>query len=62
MSKKNYDNGDDIYMKKIIMIVILMATIIGCSYFEGAERSMRERGYECMYNHKGELQGCNYIK
>ena len=49
-------------MKKIIMIVILMATIIGCSYFEGAERSMRERGYECMYNHKGELQGCNYIK
>ena len=62
MSSKNYDNGDDIYMKKIIMLVILMATIMGCSYMEGGERAIRERGRECMYNYKGELQGCNYIK
>ena len=59
MSKKNYDNGDDICMKKIIMIVILVATIMGCSYLDGSEA--KRRGYECMYNYKGEIQGCNYI-
>ena len=53
--------GDD-NMKKIIILVILIMAIINCSYFEGAERAERERGYECMYTHKGELQGCNYIK
>ena len=36
--------------------------IIKWSYFEGAERAERERGYERTYTHKGELQGCNYIK
>ena len=36
--------------------------VVNCSYFEGAERARRERGRECMYNYKGELQGCNYIK
>jgi hypothetical protein len=49
-------------MKKIIMSVVLVATIMSCSYFEGAERSMRERGYECTYNSKGEVQVCGYIK
>ena len=48
-------------MKKIIMFVILTAIIMGCSYMEAGERTMRERGYECMYNYKGEIQGCNYI-
>ena len=50
--------GDD-NMKKIIMLVILVATIMGCSYLDGSEA--RRRGRECMYNYKGELQGCNYI-
>ena len=49
-------------MKKIIMLTILAMTIVSCSYFEGSERARRERGRECMYNYKGELQGCNYIK
>ena len=52
--------GDD-NMKKIIILVILIMAIINCSYFEGAERAERERGRECRYNYKGELQGCNYI-
>ena len=46
-------------MKKIIILVM---TIIGCSYFEGAERAERERGLECRYNYRGEIQGCNYMK
>ena len=49
-------------MKRIVILVILVITIIGCSYMEGGERAIRERGRECMYNYKGELQGCNYIK
>ena len=46
-------------MKKIIMIVILVAAIMGCSYLDGSEAA--RRGLECRYNYKGELQGCNYI-
>ena len=53
--------GDD-NMKKIIILVILIMTIINCSYFEGAEMEKKRRGWECMYNYKGELQGCNYMK
>nr|WP_314115160.1 hypothetical protein [uncultured Leptotrichia sp.] len=49
-------------MKKLAILIILMLTVISCSYFEGAERTMKERGYECMHTYKGELQGCNYIK
>ena len=50
-------------MKKILMLMILvLILVVNCSYFEGAERARRERGRECMYNYKGELQGCNYIK
>ena len=53
--------GDD-NMKKIIILAILIMTIINCSYFEGAEMEKKRRGWECMYNYKGELQGCNYMK
>ena len=49
-------------MKKLLILVILMMTTISCSYMEDGERQMRERGWECMYTYKGELQGCNYIK
>ena len=28
---------------------------------EAGERSIRERGYECRYNYKGERQVCGYI-
>ena len=48
-------------MKRIIMLVILVMTIIGCAYMEGGERAIRERGLECRYNYKKELQGCYYI-
>ena len=52
-----------ICMKKILMLMILvLILVVNCSYFEGAERARRERGRECMYNYKGELQGCNYIR
>ena len=48
-------------MKRIVMLVILVITIIGCSYMEEGERSIRERGLECRYNYKRELQHCGYI-
>ena len=48
-------------MKKILILVILIITIIGCSYMEGGERAIRERGRRCRYNYKGELQHCGYI-
>jgi len=54
-----------IYMKKIIMLVVLVITIMSCSELSEMEarhqQRMKERGWECMYNHKGEIQGCNYI-
>ena len=55
--------GDDFYMKKILMLIILvLILIVNCSYFEGAERARRERGRECTYNSRGEAQVCGYIK
>ena len=52
-------------MKKIIMLVIFVITVMSCSELAeleaGRQQRIRERGYECMYTHKGELQGCNYI-
>ena len=46
-------------MKKLAILIILMMTIVSCSYLDGSEA--RRRGMECMYNYKNELQGCNYI-
>ena len=46
-------------MKRIVMLVILMMTIVGCSYLDGSEAA--RRGWRCRYNYKGELQGCYYI-
>ena len=46
-------------MKKIIMLIMLVFTILSCSYLDGSEA--KRRGWECMYNYKGEIQGCNYI-
>ena len=46
-------------MKKIIMLVILISTILSCSYLDGSEA--KRRGRECMYNSRGEVQVCGYI-
>ena len=55
--------GDDFYMKKILMLIILvLVLVVNCSYFEGSERARRERGRECTYNSRGEAQVCGYIK
>ena len=49
-------------MKKLIVLMSLVsALVVNCSYFEGAERAERERGRRCRYNYKGELQHCGYI-
>ncbi|ERK47431.1 hypothetical protein HMPREF1552_02428 [Leptotrichia sp. oral taxon 879 str. F0557] len=58
-SYKLYRKGD-YNMKKLEILFILMMTVASCSYLDGSEA--RRRGRECMYNYKGELQGCNYIK
>ena len=46
-------------MKKIIMLIILVFTILSCSYLDGSEA--KRRGRECMYNSRGEVQVCGYI-
>ena len=48
-------------MKNLVILVILILTAISCSYVESGERQLRERGWECRYNYKGEVQVCGYI-
>ena len=46
-------------MKKImILIVLILLLIVNCSYFEGADRQIRERGIECRYNKRGGVENC----
>ena len=53
-------------MKKIIVLIILLLIATSCSELaqleSGRQQRIKERGRECMYNYKGELQGCNYMK
>ena len=56
-----------IIMKKIILLSILIMTIISCTeedkmVWNKVQRERRERGRECTYNYKGEVQYCDYIK
>jgi lipoprotein len=52
-------------MKKVIMLAILVMTVISCSELAKMEdeyqQDLRERGYRCRYNYKGEVQVCGYI-
>jgi len=49
-------------MKKLIVLMSLVSVlIVNCYYFEGAEKERRERGWECRYNYKGEVQVCGFI-
>lgn len=48
-------------MRKLMVLIILVISTVSCSYFEGAERAEKERGRECRYNYKGEVQVCGYI-
>ena len=47
-------------MKKLIMLLILLTTIISCELFDGEEwaryrEKMEERGVECYRNHYGTI-------
>lgn len=46
-------------MKKLAILVVLMMIVASCSYLDGSEA--RRRGWECLYNGKGEVQVCGYI-
>ena len=52
-------------MKKIMALIILLASVMSCSELAEMEaRSQQrrmERGRRCRYNYKGELQHCGYI-
>ena len=52
-------------MKRIITLIILLITVTSCSELaeleSGRQQRIRERGYRCRYNYKGELQHCGYI-
>lgn len=48
-------------MKKIIILIILLANVMSCSYLEEAEKEQRERGVECRYGKRGGLENCRYI-
>ena len=52
-------------MKRIITLIILLITVMSCSELAEMEAKSqqikRERGWQCRYNYKGELQHCGYI-
>ena len=52
-------------MKRIITLIALLITVMSCSELAKMEneyqQDLRERGRECRYNYKGELQHCGYI-
>ena len=52
-------------MKKIIALIILLASVMSCSELAEMEaRSQQrrmERGRQCRHNYKGEVQHCGYI-
>ncbi|WP_369713690.1 hypothetical protein AB8B23_04845 [Leptotrichia sp. HSP-342] len=48
-------------MKKIILLLTLLILISSCTAFEIANQMEKERGRECRYNYKGEVQNCGYI-
>ena len=58
---KNFINmtiKEIVKMKKLAILIILMLTVMSCSYFEGADRQIRERGIECRYNKRGGVENC----
>ena len=53
-------------MKRIIMLIILIITIISCTeadrrLMREADREMNERGRECRHNKRGGLESCRFI-
>ena len=52
-------------MKKIIALIILLASVMSCSELAEMEaRSQQrrmERGRECRHNKRGGLESCRYI-
>ena len=57
--------GDDIYMKRIVMMIVLILVIISCTaedrmLWNDVQRERRERGRICTYNSRGGLQYCEY--
>ena len=52
-------------MKKIVALIILLASVMSCSELAEIEarsqQRMMERGRQCRYNYKGEVQHCDYI-
>jgi len=52
-------------MKKIIVLIILLLTVMSCSELSEMEarrqQRLRERGRECIYNKRGGLEYCRYI-
>ena len=53
-------------MKRIITLIILLITVMSCSELAEmeakSEQIKRERGWECRYSYRGEIQGWNYMK
>lgn len=48
-------------MRKLMILTILMLLIIGCADIMASRERMEQRGRECRYNYKGEVQHCGYI-
>ena len=59
------NNKGMMYMKKVIALIILSLTMVSCSELAeletGRQQRLRERGWECRYNGRGEVQHCGYI-
>jgi len=52
-------------MKKIMLLIILIMTIIGCTeadrqMMREVDREYKERGRKCLYTSKGSIISCRY--
>ena len=48
-------------MKKIILLVVLIFTVISCAEIQEMDRYVKERGTKCVYNQYGNIE-CGYTR
>ena len=50
------------YMRKLMILLMLLTLISGCTAFEIANQMEKERGVECRYNKRGGVENCRYME
>ncbi|WP_369713691.1 hypothetical protein AB8B23_04850 [Leptotrichia sp. HSP-342] len=49
-------------MRKLMLLLMLLTLISGCTAFEIANQMEKERGVECRYNKRGGVENCRYME